>query len=405
MRRNLMKKVVFLVVAVLLVSLVVLGGCAQPAAPGAPGETTKTVTTTVTAAAKTVTAPAKTVTTTKTVTAGVEEPKVIEWTMSASMPEVEPYGYWANPGALNHYMLHNACDRGWKEWVEAATGGRLHINMVEPNSVFPVSESIENIGGGTIQAAFTSTGWIAGTVPESYILVGLSMMWPDARYAWDCFYNYGLLEKALPAYETHNVHFIPVANSEIGGMITTFPCTDMASMKDKKIRFFGGHGEFVKAIGASPIALPYGDVYLGMKLGTIDGATTGALAIQDIKLKEVAMGMATMQLYGCSVNCQLFNMDAVSALPDDIKHIILEESKWYHGGSVGLVELIHQEFGMSKAKKEEGFQQWNWPAEDILQARKLASEEVWPAFGEKTALSKELLDIIVEYQKVLGLLD
>jgi len=399
-----MKKVVFLVVAVLLVSLVVIVGCTQPAAPG---EVTKTVTSTATVTAgagatatTTVTAPAKTV----TVTAAAEEQEVIEWTMACSMPFPEPFGWWANPGVANNHVLHSSASRGWAEWIGYATDGRLKITTVEPNAIFPTSESIENIGGGTIEAAFTSTGWLAGTIPESYVICGMSMMWPDARYAYDCMYNYGVLAKARPVFESHNVYFEPVANSEIGGLITTFPCTDMASLKGKKIRFFGAHGVLMEALGASPVSLSYGDLYMAMKLGTVDGATTGALAIEDIKLKEVAMGMAVMELYGCTVNCQLYNMDALNALPDDIKAIIVRDTKYYNAGSTGLVEYIQQAYGLAAAKAEYGFQEWKWPADEVIQTRQIAKDTVWPEYGAKSAVSQELLDMIENYLVDVGLL-
>jgi len=384
--------------------LVVIGlmasifGC-TPSSTGT--ETTKTVTTTATkTTTSTVTAPAKTV----TVTAAAEAPEVIKWTMAASMVAAEPFGWWANPGVATPDVLHSSASRGFARWIEDATDGRLQITVVEPNAIFPVAESVENIGGGTIEAAFTSTGWLAGTIPEAYVACGLSMMWPDARYAYDCFYNYGVLDKLRPAFEAHNIYFEPVCNSEIGGLITTFPCTDMASVAGKKIRFFGGHGVLVEALGGSAVSLPYGDLYMGMKLGTVDGATTGALAIQDIKLKEVAMGMAVMELYGCTVNTQLFNMDALNALPDDIKGIIVRDTKYYNAGSVSLVEYIQQAYGMALAKTEYGFQEWHWPAEDVVATRQIAKDVVWPEYGGKSALSQEMLDMITSYLTGVGLL-
>jgi len=399
-----MKKLVLLVVAVLLVSLVVIGGCAQPAAPGAPGETTKTVTTTVTAAAKTVTAPAKTVTTTKTVTAGVEEPEVIEWTMQAQMGAVEPSGHWANPGVLHPWMLHEPMDWGWAEWINDRTDGRLKVTVVESNAIFPTHEAVENVGAGVVQACAVAQGWISGTIPATYVTTGLSMMWPDARYAFDCYYNYGLLDKLQPALAEHDVYLIPVFNSEVGGFGTTYTCTDMASVEGKKMRFFGGHGKFVEALGGLPVTMAYGDVYMGLKLGTIDGTTTGALALDNAKLKEVVKGWASNGLYGCTVNAQLFNMDALNALPDDLKRVVVEDTPYFLAGTVGLVEQLQQQVAIAKAVKDSGIEHWVWSEDEQVKARKIASEEVWPFYGAKGTLNQECLDLIVEYQKMFGLL-
>jgi len=389
-------------VAVLLVSLVVIGGCAQPAAPGAPGETTKTVTTTATkTTTATVTAPAKTVTT--TVTAAAEEPEVIKWTMQAWSVKAPPIAHWANPDALQNWMLHEPISWGWAERINDLTDGRLKITVVEANSVFPIAESVENVGRGVIEAA-EGDACFTGTVPEYYIAAGSSMMWPDARYAFDCYYNYGFLDKLQPAFAAHNVYFIPGFDAEDGGFATTFPCTDMASLKDKKIRFFGGHGKFIEAVGGMPVVMSYGDVYMGLKLGTIDGTGTGALALEDCKLKEVVKGWASSGLYGCTVNAQLFNMDALNALPDDIKKIVLEDTKYYLAGTISMIEILQQQYVIAKSIEEYGIEHWVWSADEQRKARKIASDEVWPFYGAKSPLSQELLDIIMDYQKHMGLL-
>ena len=157
-----MKRFIFLMVAALLVSLIVIVGCAQPAAPG---ETTKTVTTTATkTTTTTVTAPAKTVTT--TVTAGVEAPKVIEWTMQAQMEDVPATDHWARPESLHHNMFHEPVDWGWSQWINDRTNGRLKVSVVPPNAIFPNHEAVENVGGGVVDACATAQGWIAGTIPE-----------------------------------------------------------------------------------------------------------------------------------------------------------------------------------------------------------------------------------------------
>jgi len=394
-----MKKVVLLVVAVLLVSLLVVVGCAQPAAPG---ETAKTVTTTVTAAATTVTAPAKTVTT--TVTAAAEEPEVIKWTMMAKDAAAPASDHWANPDALQHWMFHEPMDRGWAEWINDVTDGRLEVTVVEPNAVFPHAESVENIGAGVIQAVSTSQGYLSSAIPATYVGTGLSMMWPDANYPFDCYYNYGLLDKLQPSFAEYNVYFIPTFNSEVGGFATTFTCDNMASVAGKKLRFFGAHGKFVEALGGLPVTMTYADVYMGLKLGTIDGTTTGALALDNAKLKEVVKGWASNGLYGCTVNCQLFNMDALNALPDDIQKIVRDESKYYLASTVGMTERLQQQIGIENAVRDYGIEHWVWSADEQVEARELAKDEVWPFYGAKSAMSQELLDMIIDYQKLFGLL-
>jgi len=398
-----MKHKVLLIMVSLLVVIGLMAsifGC-TPSSTGT--ETTKTVTTTATkttSTTSTVTAPAKTV----TVTAGAEEPEMIEWTMQAQMEDVPATDHWARPESLHHNMFHEPVDWGWSQWINDRTNGRLKVNVVSPNAIFPNAEAVENVGAGVVDVCATAQGWIAGTIPECYVGTGMSMMWPDARYVFDCYYNYGLLDKFQPAFAEHNIYMIPTFNAEVGGIGATFDCTDMASIEGKKIRFFGAHGILIEALGGLPVNMPYADVYMGLKLGTIDGTTTGALALENIKLKEVLTGWASNGLYGCTVNAQLYNMDSLNALPDDIKQIIVEGSPEYLASTVGITELLQQKIAIAAAVKDYGIQHWVWSDAEQAAARTLASEVVWPLYGEKSALSQEMLDIVMDYLKVFGLM-
>ncbi|MFB3895105.1 MAG: hypothetical protein ACE14V_02265 [bacterium] len=61
-----------------------------------------------------------------------------------------------------------------------------------------------------------------------------------------------------------------------------------SSIKGKKIRAAGGAlSYYVEAIGGTPVPVPYSEVYMAMKLGTVDGFMQGIVDLEDQKLKEV----------------------------------------------------------------------------------------------------------------------
>ena len=379
-----MKKVVFLIATVLLVALVVVG-CAQPAG----------VTTTAT-----VTAPAKTV----TKTAAAAAPEVFEWQMSAMMADSPLLGHFAGPFSDYNYMLHSLPDRGLADWIGEVTGGRLQVTIVEPNSVFPVSETVENVGQGVIEMSHISQGWLGGSVPEANVAMGLPMAWPTASVAFDCYQNYGFEEIMDAIYDERNLWAEYIPTDEIMGFITTFDASSPESIKGKKIRVWGAYGKLVEAMGGNPVAMAYGDVYMGMKLGTIDGSTTGALALENTALKEVAMGMTTYPKTNTPVNAIVINMDAFNTLPDDIKAILDIELKHFLL-SMSLVEQIQNRMVVANSVKEYGIQEWLWSSEDVSMLMNLAKDEVWPYYAGQSTKSAELVDLMVEHMQMLGMLD
>lgn len=331
------------------------------------------------------------------------EPEVIEWTMAACMADSPPLSYYAGPYSDYDYMLHSLMDREFVQWLDIMTGGRLQVTIVEPNSVFPTTESIENIGQGVVEMGHLAQGWLTGSIPECNIGMGLPMAWSTPDVAFDCYNNFGFEEVLRPLYEEHNVWVEFIPTNEIMGFITTFDATSPETIKGKKIRVWGAYGKLVEAMGGLPVAMAYGDVYMGLKLGTVDGSTTGALALENAKLKEVATGMTISPRTNNPVNAILINMDAFNALPDDIKAILNEEVKHYMY-ALGATEGMQNQLGLAAAVKEYGVKTWQWSGEDEAMLRQLAKDEVWPYYGGLSATSQKLLDIMIEHMEVLGLL-
>lgn len=393
-----MKKIAFLIATVLLISLITIAGCAQPTAPGST-ETTKTVTATTTTTA-TVTAPAKTV----TVTAGAEKPGVIKWTMSGQMADSPAMSYYKNPGATHTWMLHSLVDRGLADWARYITSGRLDITVVEPGAIYPIGESVENIGQGVIEIAHVAQGWLTGSVVETNVAMGLPMAWDNPQLAFDAYHNFGINAIMDEVYAERNCWAEFVPTDEIMGFFTNFPLPHPDSIKGKKLRVWGAYGKLVEVMGGLPVAMAYADIYMGMKLGTVDGAATAALALENIKLKEVVTDITATPRLNNPVNVVLINMDAFKALPEDIQHILNVGIRDY-AMAIGGPERQQNQLAVAGAQKDYGLKVWNWSADETLMLRGLAKEQVWPYYGAMSARNQEILDLLTEHMQILGLLE
>ena len=72
-------------------------------------------------------------------------------------------------------------------------------------------------------------------------------------------------------------------------MWTKKPVKTLDDVKGLKIRSPGGHQtNYIKSLGAEPIFMPLGDVYMAMETGTIDGIVTCVPLVSPFKLHEVA---------------------------------------------------------------------------------------------------------------------
>lgn len=98
--------------------------------------------------------------------------------------------------------------------------------------------------------------------------------------------------------------------------------TTPADMAGKKIRTHGGLNcnNLVAALGASPLAMSFGEVYTGLQQGTVDGAYSNVQNFWYQKFYEVADSVVCLDLK-TNLTAILYNQEFADSLPDDLREI------------------------------------------------------------------------------------
>ena len=105
---------------------------------------------------------------------------------------------------------------------------------------------------------------------------------------------------------------------------TTKPVRTLEDIKGLRMRSPGGLQTYmIKALGAEPVFMPLGDVYLSMETGVIDGIVTCPQLFNAFKLYEVA-NHGVLATFGCVSEGVVMNLDSWNKTPEDLKKIILE---------------------------------------------------------------------------------
>ena len=317
----------------------------------------------------------------------------ITWTWQRLYP-------WTDPmGPYGPYAMFLTRTYGFADWIEEATDGRLTIEFLEPSAVFPQEEALENVGSGIVDMATANAGYWSGAMPEMDIETGMPGTWENIGQFLDAEYVYGINELIQPLYEPYNVYWLTSPGFEVMNFMATFPMPDSDSIKGHKLRSFGPWLKYIGMLEGAPVSLPYGEVYMATKLGTIEGVFTGVQILEEHKYKELATHMVTNP--NPCADCVLINKDSMDALPDDIREMILREYKYhfvYHAHEV----LQQQEYTWRQAAKEMGITAWTWSDEDLTKVRGMCMEEIWPEFASKTPLCNQLVEIIKQQFRDLG---
>jgi TRAP-type C4-dicarboxylate transport system substrate-binding protein len=310
--------------------------------------------------------------------------KVIRWKMQASYP------------IGTAVTMHGV---EWAKHMDRLTNGRLKVEILPPGAMCGVNDIINYLQRGVFECAITYGGFYTGLIPESDLEIGLPQSWQSYDELWDSMTNRGLGDIIREAYGEKNIRWYSTAADCYYHFNTNFPVTKLSDLKGKKIRALGVYGKYVQALGCSVAVVPGAEMYMAMKLGTIDGAIYGATGLMDVKLHEVVKYYThpTASQIGLSL---VINKDALQKLPDDLRTIVGEGSTYaLHDSAMKYITMCKA--SMAEAERLGSTKRCYLPDEELAKMRKLVAP-IWDELAAKTPRMKKGVDILKKQMRDLG---
>ncbi|MCI8645480.1 MAG: TRAP transporter substrate-binding protein DctP [Firmicutes bacterium] len=205
------------------------------------------------------------------------------------------------------------------EAITEATDGYINFEYYAPGALCEAEQAPASVSKGLLDCAISAPNDTATLVPAAYAEQGIPYWWATKENIYECFYDYGLIDYLREEYAKQNIYY-GLFNGEGQYMLmTNFPVKSASDLKGKKIRASTSYATMMEQLGASPVTMSGGDIYMGMKLGTIDGYIYTVSELETSSLKEVTSDV--MEPAGCAgapVNF-IINMDKWNSLPEDIQ--------------------------------------------------------------------------------------
>jgi tripartite ATP-independent transporter DctP family solute receptor len=157
--------------------------------------------------------------------------------------------------------------------VEQRTDGRHHIRVFHSRQLGEEKETIEQTRVGAIDLNRTNVAPIGSLIPTANVLA-LPFLFRNFDHLHDVL-DHAIGEEILAGFRQHG--FVGLAFYDSGSRSiynSVRPVRSLAEMKGLRIRVQQSALMFdmIKALGAEPIELPYGQVLTGLSTGLIDGA-------------------------------------------------------------------------------------------------------------------------------------
>jgi len=280
------------------------------------------------------------------------------------------------------------------EELKKRSKDRLGYTMFAGGALGKGPEHYDIVAKGLSDLGYFTATWTPGRFPLTDVLSLAA--WVDGK---DIATEIG---NAMYKRVLHQ-EFPGVKMVEMNGCIQAFlwtkkPVRSLEDIKGKKIRSPGGHQtQYIKALGAEPIFMPLGDVYLAMETGTVDGIVTCPPLVISFKLHEVAkFGLVTT--FGCVSEGVIMNGESWKRIPGDLKPVFDEVCTNPFHTTGGLNREVYKT--MMKEITDKKVELYNLPSNEAerwydrfrevtrkwveeLEAKKLPAKEVVRMYNEE----------------------
>lgn len=310
--------------------------------------------------------------------------KVVKWKMQVTHP-------FGNAGANTAFF--------WAEAMEKMTNGRLKVEIFPPNAMCPTSQILQFLEKGVFDAAITYGGFYTGMIPETDLEIGLPLGHQTWDEVWDAMWKRGLGDVIQEAYSEHGIKWYPCAADCYYHFNTTTPITKLEDLKGKKIRAVGVYGKYVQSLGASVTTVHPAEMFMAMKLGTIDGAIYGATGLQDIKLHEVVKYYTLPTAAQISLSL-VINKKSIENLPPEIRSVV-EIGSRYIVSDLSNEYITHCKNSLNKSIAM-GSTQISWLPEQELKKMRTLVRPIWDELAAKSPRMKKGVDILKQQMRDLG---
>ena len=313
-----------------------------------------------------------------------KDKKVIKWKMQMT----HPFGNAGSNAAV-----------AWAEAMEEMTNGRLKIEVFPPGAMCPTNQILQFIEKGAFDCALTYGGFYTGFIPETDLEIGLPLGHRTWDEVWDAMWNRGLGPLIQEAYAEHGLLWYPTAADCFYHFNTNFPVNTLEDLKGKKIRAVGVYGKYVQSLGCAVTGVPPAEMYMAMKLGTIDGAIYGATGLQDIKLYEVVKYYTHPTAAQIALSL-VISQKSIDKLPADIRNVVRLASR-YVISDLGNGYITHCKDSMNKSVAMGATEICLLPDAELAKMQKLV-KPLWDELAAKSPRMKKGVDILKQQMRDLN---
>lgn len=278
-------------------------------------------------------------------------------------------------GLSESHTVHIAMTE-FAEKVEERTDGRIKVEIYPNGQLGSENENMEQLMAGVISMTKVSAPGLA-TYNEAYHTFGLPYIFDDTE---DFYHKMDSQEMRDFFLSTEEDGFVTITYYTSGARsfyTKDTPIRTPEDLKGLKIRVqdMQSQTDMLEALGGTPVAMAYGDVYTSLQTGIIDGTENNETALTTGKHGEI---------------CKVFSMDQHAMIPDvlvmgaDVWNSIAPEDQQI------ILEAAYESTDSHKVA-------WDAAIEEAIEEAKTEMGVTFIEDVDKEAFREATADMIQEY--------
>ncbi|MGJ3259486.1 MAG: TRAP transporter substrate-binding protein [Rhodospirillales bacterium] len=297
----------------------------------------------------------------------------------------------------------------WAPKVKRMSGGSLELELLPTKSVVPHRETIDAVANGILDGDLNAVAYFAGRDPVFAMMGDLIAGYDNPDQVQMFCENGGGKEVLQAAYDKilkGGVHVVGCGPYTREALVAKKPIRGVDDLKGVKIRSPEGlAAEVFKRAGASPVAIPFSEVYTSLEKGIVDAADASAY------VNNAATGMHKIAHYPIypGIHSQavlqfIVNKDVWDKLSEGERELL---HTWYlaaytdlrrHADMEDRIMVADDRAGKSSIKEVV-----DWSQAERDKFREIA-RTAWEDFAKKSELAQMAYDAHVKFMRAYGLL-
>ena len=202
----------------------------------------------------------------------------------------------------NQTEVDSQCLRDMAAEIESATGGKVTVDMNETGALYTQDEALQAVAAGDLDMNADTIGMLGDYAPELRMFMS-PYLFKDADHWQRWFDSDAWKVETDKIAEKTGLRILGMWN--MGGDMVTLnvdrKVTKRADLSDLKMRMPNNAAQLFmgEALGGNVIGMAFGDVYMGLQTGAIDGMVSTYAYIKDKSFYEVTKSITvTNHIYG-----------------------------------------------------------------------------------------------------------